>query len=287
MTFHSLRFDRAAASYGAHSRIQERMADFLLDLHEGPEKPGSILELGSGTGNLTRRLAARFPGAAIAATDAAPRMLDTARTALSTPGPVADPSALAGAPTPAGAPATPIADRIRWFLFDVSGTAPVPGPVRQAAPFALAASNALIQWFPDPRPHLSQVRTLLAPSGSYLVSGFSRNNFPELNAILRDPPFSYPDYPGHLKGDILAAAADAGFRVEEYREESIETEMPSAQAFLDSIRGLGSARRPESDRPLTRARLRRLLDSYQERYSMGQGIRATWKPWYARLRKPD
>ncbi|MDB5046939.1 MAG: methyltransferase protein [Fibrobacteres bacterium] len=269
MTFHSLRFDRAAATYGAHSQVQERMADALIGMlpSSGTDLPSAsiaatadpdaILELGCGTGNFSRRLRARFPRAVLSATDAAPRMLAAAQENLrDLPG-------------------------IHWSLFDASGEAP---PVA-SGPFGLAASNALVQWFPDLRPHFSLIGSLLIPSGGYLVSGFSRDNFPELNAILEEPPFEYPDYPGHAKAEIASAAEAAGFTVEAYREEAYGTVQPSPRAFLDSIRGLGSARRPEEERPLTRARLRLLLDTYQERYACAGGVKATWKPWYAWLRK--
>ncbi|MEO7424438.1 MAG: methyltransferase domain-containing protein [Fibrobacteria bacterium] len=263
MSFHSLRFDRAAATYDQHARVQERMADMLLEpLPGGGDSPiSSILEMGCGTGILSRRLRGRFPSATLTATDAAPRMLAAARQNLG------DPPAIA------------------WSLFDASGAIPAPEAIRTAPRFGLAASNALVQWFPDLRPHFSMVAGLLVPSAAYLVSGFSRDNFPELNAILREPPFSYPEYPGHAEGEVRAAAAAAGFTVADYREEAMVAVLPSPAAFLESIRGLGSARRPETGKPLTRSRLRLLLQGYQERYGCAGGVLATWKPWLARLQK--
>lgn len=296
MTFHSLRFDRAAATYGGHSRIQERMADVLVGLFPAAEtagppeeiarmlgaeaaarhpRPGTILEMGCGTGIFTERLRAQFPLAAIAATDASPRMLEASRGNPKLAA-VQVASALQGQPNPA----------LRWHLFDASGEAAVPDAIRTAGPYDLAASSALVQWFPDLRRHFALVASLLRPSGSYLVSGFSRENFPELNAILREPPFSYASYPGHPRGEIEAAASAAGLECAAFGEESLPVVLPSAKAFLDSIRGLGSARRPDEEKPLTRSRLRFLLDTYQERYPESGGVRATWKPWYARLRKP-
>jgi malonyl-CoA O-methyltransferase len=269
MNFHSLRFDRAASTYASQSQVQERMGETLVGLFAagpgpasggaGKPAPGSILEMGCGTGGLTRKLAERFPAASLLATDAAPRMLDAARSNLGD------------------------TDRADWGIFDASGEAPVPIRIREAAPFDLAASNALVQWFPGLRKHFSVVRALLAPSGAYLVSGFSRDNFPELNAILESPPFSYPDFPGHPAGAIAEAAVAAGFRLEAYREDPIEAVLPSARAFLESIRDMGSARRPEEGRPMTRSRLRLLLDTYQERYAVAGGVKATWKPWCALL----
>lgn len=280
MTFHSLRFDRAAATYESHARVQADMANALIGLLPGHLDgiPGiPILEMGCGTGLLTRRIRERFPDSALTATDAAPRMLETARAA----------SAFMEANGTAPGEATrsmPGAEN-RWQEFDASGDAPVPPAVSAPAPFKIAASSALVQWFPRLDRHFAMVASLLERDGAYLVSGFTRDNFPELNAILAAPPFGYPDYPGHVAAGIRAAAASAGFGVDVYREDTLETALPSPQAFLESIRGLGSARRPESGKPLTRGSLRILLATYQERYSCPGGVKATWKPWYALLRK--
>jgi len=252
-----------------------------------------ILEMGCGTGLFTRRLRERFPDAALTATDAAPRMLEAARNNLIHEGLTdraqagrtdkthADPADQAqnGLPDPAQV-------KPRWHLFEASGAGTIPEEIRSRIPYVLTASNALVQWFPRLEIHLRMVASLIAPGGSYLVSGFLRDNFPELNAILAEPPFSYPEYPGHDESGIRTAAEKAGLEVADFRAESLETVPPSAQAFLESIRGLGSARRPETENPLTRSRLRVLLDTYHQRYACGGGVRATWKPWYAWLRKP-
>ncbi|MEO6097984.1 MAG: class I SAM-dependent methyltransferase [Fibrobacteria bacterium] len=292
MTFHSLRFDRAASTYGHHAQVQAAMAETLIGLWPGPpiepqpNRAGAdgniyqagvmdrsmgrsrpLLEMGCGTGLFTRKLMDRFRGRDMVVTDAAPRMLAAAR-------------------GEAGAAAED-ALRVAWELFDASGEAPVPEQVIRAAPYALAASAAMVQWFPRLESHFRMVGSLLAQGGAYLVSGFSRDNFPELNAILAEPPFAYPDYPGHDAAGIHASAEAAGFTVEAFREDSLETAVPSPRAFLELIRGLGSARRPASGKPMTQARLAIILERYQERYSCEGGVRATWKPWYALLRKPS
>lgn len=282
MTFHSLRFDRAAATYESHARVQADMAKALIALlpHGGEGfRNGPILEMGCGTGLLTRRIRERFPDAELIATDAAPRMLETARANFTH-----NTQDTQYRQEPAGLPVPDAV--IRWAHLDASGEVPPPLDVAGAAPFRLAASSALVQWFPRLDLHFMMVASLLAQGGCYLVSGFTRDNFPELNAILAGPPFGYPDYPGHDATGITAAAASAGLTVTEYREDFLETVPPTPQAFLDSIRGLGSARRPETGKPLTRERLRFLLSTYQERYACPGGVKATWKLWYALLRKP-
>ncbi|GEM_PF-871231 len=298
MSFHPLRFDRAAATYGEQAQIQSMMAETLIGLlpAAGVSPSGEsagILEMGCGTGLLTRRLRERFPDTALIATDAAPRMLEAARNNLIHEGQTdraqagrADKTHANPAEQAQGSLPDPAQVKLRWHLFEASGAETIPEEIRSRIPYALTASNALVQWFPRLEIHFRMVASLIAPGGSYLVSGFLRDNFPELNAILAVPPFSYPEYPGHDEAGIRAAAETAGLEVADFRAESLETVPASALAFLESIRGLGSARRPETKNPLTRSRLRVLLDRYQERYVCAGGVRATWKPWYAWLRKP-
>jgi hypothetical protein len=187
--------------------------------------------------------------------------------------------------TAAAQASLPASARLRYSVCDASGRAPAPGVLTAAAPFALAASNALVQWFPDLGAHLSWTASLLAPGGAYLVSGFDAGNLPELNAILRAPPFGFTDFPGHPAGGLETIAGRAGLRLEAMRVESRIETFPSPRALLDSIRSLGAARRPREDRPLTRKSLEGLILAYQAGYPGNGGVIATWKPWYALLRK--
>ena len=270
MSYHARRFDRAAAGYAAHASFQAHMAERLLSLLPTslpplwPEKeaPDPVLELGCGTGLLTGLLLRRLPGRPLLATDAAPRMLAEAVRAFGhRPG-------------------------LRFGACDASGRVPPPAPVEGGGPYRLAASNALVQWFPDLKSHLRWTASLLVPGGLYLVSGFDRANFPELNSLLGEPPFAYADFPGHHALELPALAAAAGLEPVALETERRETVYPSPRAFLEAIRSLGAARRPREDRPLTRARLRLLLERYRERYPRDGGVAATWAPWYALFRKP-
>ncbi len=59
-----------------YDEMTARLVDYL------PSAAASILELGCGTGNLTLKLAARYPDAKLALVDAAPQMLEVARARL-------------------------------------------------------------------------------------------------------------------------------------------------------------------------------------------------------------
>lgn len=264
VSFHALRFGRSAAGYEANAGVQARMADVLLGLWGDRPAPERVLEFGCGTGLLTRRLRARFPRARIVATDAAPEMLEFARAALSAQ--VAD----------AVGPVT-------YRELDARGGSPAPVASTDGPP-DLLASNALVQWFPDLAGHFRFAAAQAAPDARYLVSGFDRANFPELNTLLSEPPFGYRNFPGHAREEVEAAARAGGWTVAAFAAwEETET-LPSARAVLRRMQDLGSVRDPREGGRMNRANLARLLAEYERRFAAESGgVRLTWKPWAAVL----
>ncbi len=272
MSFHSQRFGRAAQTYDAHAEVQSQMADTLITLlpdsaELGLESKWTVLEMGCGTGLLTKRLRTSLPDADLQVTDASQSMLNEVKSR--------------GLEHKIGA------GSLHFSVFDASGKGEsdaltVLPEIQNHAPYTLAASNALVQWFPNLDAHFQLVSNLLIPGGVYLVSGFSRDNFPELNALLAEPPFNYQEFPGHHRAEIEKAAEASEFKLDFFAETAQESIFPTPEAFLAVISGLGSSRRP-SQRPLTKSRLVHLVDRYRARYACLGGIKATWKPWYARL----
>ncbi len=264
-SFHALRFGRAAAGYEDAAHIQARMADKLSALGGLGDSgaPFRILEFGCGTGLLTRRLRQRFPAAALLATDASAAMLTQARQNASV------------LPSPL----------LAFVLQDASGARPPTPEVQRQAPVDLAASNALVQWLPDLSRHLDWVAGLCAPHGHYLVSGFSRDNFNELNSCLSRPPFSYREFPGHDPEEVRRAATEAGWQVASFEAwEEIEI-VASPLAALRRIQRLGSTRDPHTGGRLTRRNLKSLLADYADRFSAPGGVSLTWRPWVAHLQR--
>lgn len=258
--FQKKRFDRAAATYGRHSAVQERMASCLVELLPEEFAPKSVVEFGCGTGHLTRALVARWPRACYLATDGSSGMVEACRMRLEADFP------------PVGTAGHRRFEIVDARAFDLAGS------------FDLAASNALVQWFPDLNPHFAAVAAALAPQGLCLVSGFCRGHFPELNALLAEPPFSYPEAVGHALEDVAAALEAAGLSVLACQAEEWCEAYRDPAAFLASIQGTGASRRPDGAR-MSRVNLRRLLEGYADRFSVEGGVCATWKPWFALARK--
>ncbi|MCD6023719.1 MAG: hypothetical protein K0Q91_635 [Fibrobacteria bacterium] len=261
VSFHALRFGRSAALYETRARIQARMADALVDLWGQRPAPGRVLEFGCGTGLLTDRLSRRFFKASVLATDASLGMLEAAMLQLHRPG------------------------YLDFSEQDAEGSAPPAIAVAARAPYDLIAAGALVQWFPDLGRHLRFASSLTAPGGHYLVSGFARRNFPELNALLSEPPFSYTRFPGHDPDAVEKAAAASGWNVLAFLDWEEKEVLPSPRHVLRMLQDLGSVRDPREGGRMNRANLEFLLREYGNRFAEGDGVRLTWRPWAALLEK--
>lgn len=256
MDWRSRRFDRAAGTYERVTPVQSSMAHRLAGLVPRDADPGRVLELGCGTGHLTRELLRRLPEATFVVTDLAPGMLACCGEHLS-----------------------PI-DRERVELRVLDAREPT-----FPAEMDLLASSAVVQWFPDLPAHLRGAREILRPGGLYALSGFCRTNFPELDLLLSGDPWRFPDPPGHFLSEACRAAEDCGFRIVLREEDRAELVYPSAMEFLRAIGQAGASRAPRDGRPLTRELLRRLVDTYDDRFAVQGGVKATWKPWFLLLER--
>lgn len=299
--FHALRFGRSAAGYEEQADVQARMAEALLSLWGERAAPARILEFGCGTGLLTRRLRARFPDARHLATDAAPEMLSLARRSFEGGGPPGK-TGLKGVQTArttqAGA-AGHGGSAPRFSVLDARGDVATYAALTALAaaypdvfPVDLVAAGALVQWFPDLGAHLRCAASFAAPGAAYLVSGFDRGNFPELNTLLAEPPFSYQDFPGHAPSTLENAATAAGWSVAGLLTWEERETLPGARAVLTRLRELGAVRDPRAGGRMTRAGLTHLLAEYERRFAVGPGapgqpvsVSMTWKPWAALLVK--
>lgn len=247
----SLRFGRAAPSYHQATPIQYWMAGRLLELLPARSMNDTILELGCGTGHLTRLLAERFPKAILVATDTSEAMLKQAETIW--------PAELA---------------RPKWEILDARA------PARADIQPELVASNAVIQWFSDLDSHFRSIRSLSSFGSDYLVSGFGRDHFPELERVLVSSEFGYPPGPGHSPTEAIEAAERSGWCVRVLHEETRSESYPSAIDFLRHLKASGANRPPPQGRPLTRSRLQHLVDRLTAEAATPQGVTITWKPWF-------
>lgn len=247
-------FDRASRRYDSVSEVQRIMAGRLVEVASEVTEPETILEIGCGTGHLSKHLVRRWPDARLLLTDVSEGMLTRARERLGT---------------------SAVGARVRWRVLDARG----PGWELEER-FRLVASSAVVQWFPDLRAHLAGVAHRSLPGGHYLVAGFLPENLPELGKTLAR--FGVTLNVGHSRAALEAASRAAELRIQRFQTEAIVREYAGARELLDALRTMGASRYP-GERPLARRALRELMKDYERHFASPGGVRATWQVWYAVL----
>jgi malonyl-CoA O-methyltransferase len=211
-------FSAAAATYESAAQAQ-----ILVERRGAVPAPLRVLELGCGTGLLTRHLAGTLPaGSNLLATDLSPVMVRAAGAAL---------PAVAFAVMDAEAP-------------DVSG------------PFDLIASSLAAQWFGDLPATLARLAGLLAPGGRLLLTTLGAGTFRQWKEAHRALGLEsgVPDYP---EAGALAAMLP-GARVE---SRPVTLSYKDARHFLLSLQALGAQTPKPGHRPLSAGQVRRIITS--------------------------
>jgi len=162
------RFGARAAVYDQHAGLQQDIAARLAGLLPSAPAGARVLEVGCGTGFLTRHLLERYRDASFLISDIAPEMVRECERRF---------------------PGT-----ARFRVMD--GEAP-----DHEGPFDLIASSMTVQWFADPAGGVRRLAGLLAPGGTLIYSALGADAFPEWRAALaaealRDGTTPMPPLPG-------------------------------------------------------------------------------------------
>lgn len=156
-------FARHFAQYDKAAVVQSDMAarlDAALEKHTPPHAPRvrRALEIGIGTGFLTRRLTSRFPEAEWWFNDLTPAAFD-------------------------------------WIPAGLRHATPLEGDA-EALPYPegldLLASASALQWFDDLPAFFRKARTVLTPGGLLALATFGQQNLHELAALTGSSPLRYP-----------------------------------------------------------------------------------------------
>ncbi|RAU21367.1 SAM-dependent methyltransferase [Paramagnetospirillum kuznetsovii] len=212
-------FSSAAAGYDAAAAAQERAADLVAERIKPAVR---VLELGCGTGLLTRRLLARLgPEARLLATDLSPAMIERTRQGISDP---------------------------RLSLAVMDAEQPTGGG------YDLIVSSLAAQWFGDLRATLGGLAGLLAPGGTLLVATLGARTFLEWRAAHADLGLTsgVADYPdaAELAAMLPGAEVEAAPFAMTY---------PDARAFLKVLAAIGAATPRPGHTPLPASRLRAIM----------------------------
>ena len=245
-------FERASESYEAAASLQARIAAELLErLELFGFVPGVVLDLGSGTGRITRELKRRYPRACVIALDLAYGMLRAARR-----------------------------HQRPWRRFArVCGDA-LRLPVKTGS-VDLVFSNLMLQWCEPLSVALAEVRRVLKPSGFFTFSTFGPDTLYELRSA-----WAHADGYNHINqfsdmhevGDVLVRA---GLTEPVLDVDRFEVEYPDVLTLMRDLKAIGAHNVTEGrSRTLAgRSRLARVQQAY-ESFRRGERLPATYEVIY-------
>ncbi|MBU1694566.1 MAG: methyltransferase domain-containing protein [Verrucomicrobia bacterium] len=251
------RFSAAADTYATRAAVQSAVADRLIDMLPAPGTVRRLLEVGCGTGVLTRRLAGRYPGAVLEAIDHSGRMVETARRETGMSGDIA------------------------WHAADILS-------FESNTPYDLIASNCALHWIQPLEAGARKLCALLAEGGTLAFSIMLDGTLGELReSRLRVAPLKPPLGRLPALSEVIRAVEAAGGRIASHREETLQAHHESAAAFLRHIHAMGltGGLVSRSQWPLNRGEVERLMADYDRHHRGGDGVVATYRVGYVRAHR--
>lgn len=235
-----------ADGYERHAQVQAAVAGELAR-RVGPGA-ARVLEIGCGTGLLTRALVHAGVRGDWLVTDLAPEMVARCRAAMAE---VAGPE-------------------VRFAVLDANGAMPV-------GPWDLIVSSLAFQWLADLPGALAAMAARLAPGGALCFATLVAGTFAEWQAAhaaegVRAGGIAYPEI------DALSAMAPAGgtWAIEVRDHVAV---YPDARAFLHAVKGIGAGAARADHVPLSAATMRRVMRAFDR-----AGAPATYRVAYCRWR---
>jgi malonyl-CoA O-methyltransferase len=218
-------FGAAAQTYDQAAQAQGRAADRLVELVGAsilPAEP-NVLEVGCGTGLLTRRLLPKVGGQWLV-TDLSAEMVEAAR-------------------------ANAAAANASFRTMDGEH------PDVPAGLFDLVVSNLAAQWFHELGRSLNRLLACLSPGGVLALSTLGRGSFAQWRAAHEGLGLACgtPLYPTAAE---LAALLPQGAQVV---SETVQVTHADAHAFLASLKRIGATTPAAGHAPLTPGQLRKVM----------------------------
>lgn len=245
-------FDRASASYESAAGLQARVAAELLErLAVFAFEPRVVLDLGAGTGRVTRELKRRYRRALVIALDLAPGMLREARR-----------------------------HQPLWRRFErVCGDA-LRLPLADAS-VDVVFSSLMLQWCEPLDTALAECRRVLKPDGFLAFSTFGPDTLHELRGAWASADgYNHVNHfvDVHEVGDALVRA---GLMEPVLDVDRVEVGYPDALSLMRDLKAIG-AHNVTAGRPralVGRARLKRMADAY-EAFRRDDRLPATYEVIY-------
>jgi malonyl-CoA O-methyltransferase len=229
-------FDRASASYESASGLQARVAAELLErLAAFDFTPAVLLDLGAGTGRVTRELKRRYRRALVIALDLSPGMLREARR-----------------------------HQLPWRRFERVCADAMRLPLADAS-VDVVFSSLMLQWCEPLSAALGEVRRVLKPEGFFAFSTFGPDTLNELRTA-----WASADGYNHVNRfidvhDVGDALVHAGLMEPVLDVDRVTIDYADVLALMRDLKAIG-AHNVTAGRPRAlagRARLARVEGAYE------------------------
>ncbi|WDV46130.1 malonyl-ACP O-methyltransferase BioC [Clostridiaceae bacterium M8S5] len=253
------RFSRNAKQYNKYSNVQKIMGDELLNnIRDMTNKANvnNILEIGCGTGYLTKAILKHFPNAHITAVDIAPGMIEHVRNTINN-------------------------NNISFVCDDIETIA-----LKQK--YDLIISNATFQWFNSMHKTIANLLGNLNKNGTMIFSTFGNHTFKELHHCFQETRqlLNIKDIvtPGqsffslqNLKNichDIVTKS-NTKYNIDLSEDFYVEY-FNSCMNFLYSVKKIGANNCLADSSPLAPQFIEKVMNLYDEYYSQHDKVPATY-----------
>lgn len=248
----SRRFSAAAANYNSYSSVQKRVASLLLTYIPSHIHCQRILEVGCGTGHLTRLTHKIFSDTAFDAIDISDAMIQEAHRNFSHHA------------------------NMNFIVADARNFS-------SSRSYDLILSSSSLQWAIPLETCFKNLKLLLQPKGFLVCALMIKGTLAELHETRqRIAPWKLPS--SHLpSGDeVVKHLTNAGFIILQKEELAFQETYPSSRAFLFSIhnQGVTGGNLSRSETVLNRTELQQLIADYDTHYNtdtVNGGVRATYQ----------
>jgi malonyl-CoA O-methyltransferase len=218
------------------------LAERILLAEVADSNATRILEVGCGTGGLTKILLEDFDASKIFALDISDGMLARAKQRCSS-------------------------NSIEWICADITTFSDEVG-------FDCIVSSSSLHWVSDQEKVFLKLKSLLKPGGILIFSTMSAGTFSELHSSREIAlPHKMPMRALSEHSVVLQQVENAGFNIVDSSEESFEEMFASVPDFIKAMRssGLTGGDLSHHKQALTRGDLAKLIATYENTYANERG----------------